>query len=101
MFLFIGKFLNTKVIFKATVRQCNFASILSVLVKFAHCQILGSGWYTFVIKGLRSALAYSKDCVAHYAISDLAGNFGGHRAEFLLSVFTLLLLTKLCRGGEC
>lgn len=28
--------------------------------------------------------------LAHYAISDLAGNFGGHGIEFLLSVFTVL-----------
>lgn len=41
--LFIGKFLNTKVIFEATVRQCNFASILSLLGKFVKCRILGSG----------------------------------------------------------
>lgn len=41
--LFIGKFLNTKVVFKATVKQYNFASILSVLGKFAKCRILGSG----------------------------------------------------------
>lgn len=33
--------------------------------------------------------------VAHYAISDLAGNLGGHGTEFLLSVFTLLLLFAL------
>lgn len=32
--LFIGRFLNTKVVFEATGRQCNFASILSVLGKF-------------------------------------------------------------------
>lgn len=42
-FLFIGKFLNTKVVFEATVRQYNFASILSVLGKFVKVQILGSG----------------------------------------------------------
>lgn len=41
--LFIGKFLNTKVVFEATVRQYNFASILSVLGKFVNCRILGSG----------------------------------------------------------
>lgn len=34
MLYFIGKFLNTKVVFEATVRQYNFASILSVLGKF-------------------------------------------------------------------
>lgn len=27
-------------------------------------------------------LTQSKECVAHYAISDLAGNFGGHGTEF-------------------
>lgn len=42
-FLFTGKFLNTKVVFETTVRQYNFASILSVLGKFVKCQILGSG----------------------------------------------------------
>lgn len=34
MLYFIGKFLNTKVVFEATVRQYNFASILSVLGRF-------------------------------------------------------------------
>lgn len=41
--LFIGKFLNTKVVFEATVRQYTFASILSVLGKFVKCRPLGSG----------------------------------------------------------
>lgn len=39
--LFIGKFLNTKVVFEATVRQYKFASILSVLGEFVNCRILG------------------------------------------------------------
>lgn len=34
MLYFIGKFLNTKVVFEATMRQYNFASILSVLGRF-------------------------------------------------------------------
>lgn len=40
------------------------------------------------------ALAHSEEYVAHYAVSDLAGNFGGHGIEFLLSVFMLLLLFR-------
>lgn len=35
-------------------------------------------------------LAHLKEYVAYYAISDLAGSFGGHGIEFLLSVFTPL-----------
>lgn len=41
--LFIGNFLNTKVVSEATVRQYHFASILSVLDEFVNCRILGSG----------------------------------------------------------
>lgn len=90
--LFIGRFL---VVFEATVKQYNFASILSVLGKFLKCQILRSGWFTFYKKEWVCALAHSEEYVAPYAILDLAGKFDGHGIKFCFQFFPLLLLTTL------